>query len=293
MRFLFVDRILEIIPGKYIKGIKHVTADDFYLTKDKGGRACFMPSLIGETLGQLAAWNVMFVNDFSARPVAGVTSSAKFHRPAYVGETILLESNIEELDDSAVQYNSIAKVGDSVVFTIDGALGPMLPMRDFIDTDVVRRQFDEINRPGDCSFLPATSILHNDNYFFPSMQFDRVLAHEAGVSITTEKLITCAAPYFPDHFPNKPVLPLTVLLECKLNLVKEFTKSAPFNGEYDLHECRKIKMNDFVSPGDVVQTNLKVKSLDAENAILFIRSEVDGKRVCVLEIVLKKVRMYD
>ena len=34
MRFLFVDRILELVPGKSIRGIKHVTQDDFYLRRE-------------------------------------------------------------------------------------------------------------------------------------------------------------------------------------------------------------------------------------------------------------------
>src|ERR1700761_1920793 len=106
MRFLFVDRILELIPAVSIKGIKHVTADDYYLCHDEAERLCFIPSLIGETLGQLAALNAMASCDFTGRPVAGVVSSASLYRNAYVGETIFLESFIEKLDSSAVHYNS-------------------------------------------------------------------------------------------------------------------------------------------------------------------------------------------
>ena len=149
MRFLFVDRIVELSLANVTRGIKHVTPDDTYLCHDNKGRGCFIPSLIGETLGQLAAWNVMAATDFVSRPVAGVVSSACLYRPAYIGETLLLESFIDELDDAAVQYHSVASIGDEVVFTIDGALGPLLPMGDFIDSREARRQFDEIYREGD------------------------------------------------------------------------------------------------------------------------------------------------
>lgn len=295
MRFLFVDRIVELSPGELVRGVKHITRDDAYLTIDQQGRPCFISSLIGETLGQLAAWNAMQHNGFTMRPVAGVVSSAKLHRPAYVGETLLLESYIDCLDEQAIQYHSIARVGDEPVFSIDGALGPMLPMNDFIDSATIQRQFAEINRPGDWSAydVPAeraiSALLPSAPYSgstIASMVFDRILAIEPGVSLVAEKLITRAAPYFDDHFPLKPVLPMTVLLECKINLAREFIKRAAFSSTYQISELRKIKMNEFVQPGDVLVCHMKVKQQTPDELVLSYRSEVGGKRVCVVEIVL-------
>ncbi|WP_019217888.1 hotdog family protein [Legionella tunisiensis] len=296
MRFLFVDRILQLSPGEMVRGIKHITQDDTYLCPSTEGIPCFMPSLIGETLGQLAAWNVMFFNEFTLRPVAGVVASARLHRPAYVGETLLLESFIERLDDTAVQYHSVARVGDEVVFNVDGALGPLLPMADFISRDEVRHQFNEINRPGEWPLQcvedggvteESTSTLSTE---FPKrvvpMSFDRILTLEPGVSMSAVKAVTRAAPYFPDHFPNKPVLPMTVLLECKLNLAREFVKRTSFADVYEVSELRKIKMSDFVYPGDVLVCYVKVKQQDEQQLVLSYRSEVAGKRVCVLEVVM-------
>lgn len=294
MRFLFVDRILQLSPGELVRGIKHITPDDAYLCPDEQGRLCFIPSLVGETLGQLAAWSVMFSNDFTLRPVAGVAASARVHRPVYVGETLLLESVIESLDNKAVQYRSVAYVADEVVFSLDGALGPLLPMADFIDEQVVRRQFAEINRPGDWPQhsdsvpLQSNSKLASIASARPSisMTFDRILDSKPGVSLTAEKYVTRAAPYFPDHFPNKPVLPMTVLLECKQNLAREFVARGAFEQNYQVSELRRIKMNDFVHPGDVLRTHLKVKEQNSQQLILNYRSEVDGRRVCVLDVVM-------
>lgn len=289
MRFLFVDRILHSSPGEVVRGIKHVTKDDFYLTKDNEGRHCFIPSLIGETLGQLAAWNVMQVNGFSLRPVAGVVASACLHRPAYVGETLLLESWIDSLDDQAVQYHSLAKVGDEPVFSIDGALGPLLPMSDFIDPNVVRQQFEEIYRPGDWP-VPAVAgalALDDNAEIHPPMTFDRFLESEAGLQLVGEKRITRASPYFPDHFPQKPVLPMTVLLECILHMAREFVLRAGYQADYQVSELRNIKMNEFVQPGDVLRCLAKVKEQTEEALTIAFRCELDGKRVCVVNVVLR------
>lgn len=289
MRFLFVDRILQLNPSELVRGIKHITRDEPYLCQDDQGKPCFIPSLIGEALGQLAAWNVMASNDFTLRPVAGVVSSARLHRPAYVGETLLLESFIDTVDESAVQYHSVARVGDDTVFSIEGALGPLLPMTDFIDPVIVRRQFMEINRPGDWSHITTSKIgrpLGESAIRAVPMLFDQILSCEPGVQLCAEKRISRAAAYFPDHFPNKPVLPMTVLLECKLNLAREFVAGAGFNKRYQVSELRKIKMNGFVHPGDSVTTYLKVKQQNEHELILSFRSEVEGRRVCVLDMVM-------
>ncbi|MDP1602125.1 MAG: hydroxymyristoyl-ACP dehydratase [Legionella sp.] len=294
MRFLFVDRIVELVPGELVRGIKHITRDDPYLCKDEDGQYCFISSLIGESLGQLAAWNVMATNNFSQRPVAGVVASACLHRGAYVGETLLLESFIDCLDESAVQYHSIARVGHETVFTVEGALGPLLPMSQFISDEDVRCQFVEINRPGDWSLVSqreqAGAPISSTQFSFSPvpMLFDRILHQEPGVSMTAEKLISRSAPFFPDHFPNNPVLPMTVLLECKLNLARLFLERAAFPVAYHVKELRKIKMNGFVHPGDILQCHVNVLEQTSEQLILRYRSEVDGKRVCVVDIVMMR-----
>lgn len=295
MRFLFVDRIIESSPGEYIRGLKHITQDDSCLTLDKHGRPCFISSLIGETLGQLAAWNVMAQNNFTLRPVAGVVASARVCRPAYLGETLLLESYIDAVDDTAVQYHSIARVGDEPVFIIDGALGPLLPMSDFITPEDVEAQYQEIYRPGDWEHISAAMSLKQEHEFdtqvalCTSMCFDRVFDTVPGEGISAEKRVTRAAPYFPDHFPKKPVLPMTVLLECIQELSAQFLTLSALE-HYQIAELRRIKMNVFVQPGDVVLCFMKVKQQSDDELVLACRCEVDGKRVCVVEVVLNAKR---
>lgn len=291
MRFLFVDRILELEPGKSVRGLKHITASDVYLCEDENQKLCFMPSLIGETLGQLAAWNVMFSNDFTKRPVAGIVAKASLHKPAYLNETLELESIIESIDDEAVLYHANAYINKELVFSVEGALGPLLPMADFIEMDVVRNQFEEIYRPGSCSFdlldkMPAWTNSERPSLRIPFL-FDNLLQFEKAKGLVAIKQISRAAPYFADHFPKKPVLPMTVLLEAKMNLAADFVKNS-FDEAYKIKALRKIKMNEFVFPGDSLISTLKVKEINDAELILTYRSEVDGKRVCVLEVVMSK-----
>lgn len=291
MRFLFVDRILQLIPGQYIRGIKHITADDACLSRDENGRPIFPASLIGESLGQLAAWNVMHSNQFTFRPVAGVVSAAMMYRPAYLGDSLVLESYIDSLDETAVLYHSVARINNEEVFAVDGALGPLLPMADFIDEACVRQQFAEINRPlneSESDTWKNEGTLLSNPYNIPNFtySFDQIIQSERGVSMMAQKSISRSSPYFPDHFPRNPVLPMTILLECKLDLAKRFVAEAGFTSAYRVSGMRKIKMNEFVHPGDVLVCHLKVKERDERQLILTFRSEVAGKRVCVMEMLM-------
>ncbi len=290
MSFLFVDKITHLIPGELIRGIKYVRSDDYYLTNDEQGNPCFITSLIGEALGQLAAWNVMSTNNFTHRPVAGVVARACLYRPAYLNETILLESVIENLDSSAVQYHSNAYVNDEVIFSVEGALGPLLPMQEFIDIAQARYQFSTINNSITNCQSAAVSCLPKTI----SLMFDRVTFSEPGLSIHAVTIVNADAPYFSDHFPHKPVLPMTVLLECKINLAKLFLQQAGWQSTYIIHELRKIKMSDFVKPGDTLNCYATVHAHNEQQLILRFRSEIDTKRVCVLEMVLlKRARNYE
>src|SRR3990167_9899179 len=183
MRFLLVDRVLQITDRTQVRGLKHVTREDYYLCQsDEGERYFFVPSLMGETLGQLAAWYVMYEQNFKRRPVAGVVARSQVHRRVYRGETMQLHAVIDELDDQAVLYHGAIYVHDEKVFTLEGALGPLLPMEDFIDHADVQQQWQEINRPGEwLSAASSESYQENARQTSPicgRMLFDHIVSDE-------------------------------------------------------------------------------------------------------------------
>lgn len=293
MNFLFVDRILSLEPGKRTVGLKHITPRDNYLTQGTSGQPVLLTAILGETLGQLCAWNVIHRYDFKLRPVAGVVDQVTIYDEAVVGDTVLLESVIDRLDEQAVYYHSVATVRGKKIFTIDQALGPMLPMDTFNDPEEVKAQFKLLHRPGEFTDLPAPEMnCHLDTAGLPVQEdYDHLLLWERGVSLVAQKNVSLQAPYFVDHFPRKPVLPMTILLSCKLALAKRFLDDMlgpQVSAQFKPHQIRRIKMNEFVSPGESVVTTLKLKSQTSEEIRLQFSSVVDGKRVCVAEAIMRK-----
>ena len=180
------------------------------------------------------------------------------------------------------------------------AVGPFLPMRDFIDKSVVQRQFDAIYRPWgmdkpvDSAVITQASTLLREWTSASSccapMQFDTIIEHEPLVRIVAQKHVTRAAAFFADHFPHKPVLPMSVLMECFVNLADVFLAQAQGARPLRAHQFQRIKMNDFIYPGDVVTASMSLKksAMDGPSFIVACRAEVAGRRVAVLEIICKE-----
>ncbi|MBA4697691.1 MAG: hydroxymyristoyl-ACP dehydratase [Legionella sp.] len=285
MRFLFVDKLFSLDPGKSIQGCKQISANTAYLTEATQGQPYFMPTLIGETVGQLAAWNVMAFHQFQKRPVAGVVASTYFKRPAYVGETIDLEAVIENLDETAVEYRGIASIHGEMILQIEGAIGPLLPMTDFIEVAEVKSQFDHLLS----SHLPAVESSPSLCIppCLPPLDFDQIIEFQPEMRLIAEMTVPPTAPYFADHFPNKPVLPMTILLAYKLNLAHRFMKETSLSNSYQAKEFRKIKMSNFVSPGETLRCELKLKQRSMQEYILTFLSTVNKKRVCIAELLIE------
>lgn len=291
MHFLFVDRILELSPGKAVRGVKHVTPNDYYLTEGWQKQPALLDCIVGETLGQLAAWNIMHTIDFAKRPVAGVVGQITLSRQAYVGETIFLEAFIDSFDDDVVRYHGCASVNGETVLTIESALGPLLPMSDFIDSNVVKAQFAVLNRPGTIEQAASGDIIDPFDTVVPMQDdYDRILHWEMGVTVTAQKNISITTPCFVDHFPRKPVFPMSLLLNCHLQLGYRFLKellSAEQFKHLRVAAIKRSKMNAFIQPGDSVITHMRLKEKTNDTFTLTFRSEVDGKRVGVAEAVFK------
>jgi 3-hydroxymyristoyl/3-hydroxydecanoyl-(acyl carrier protein) dehydratase len=291
MRFLFVDQILSRPSARQITGVKHITPDDPFLCRmPNSDTLCFVPSLIGETIGQLAAWAVMQEKNFDYRPVAGVVAEAEMLKPAYLGQTLFLSCEIDAIDDVAVQYHGSASINDEVIFRVKGAIGPLLPMQDFISRDLVMAQFAEIDRPTSIEnlleYAPDIAFTEISPAVY-LLQFDAVLDMQPEKSCRAIKKISRSAAYFADHFPNKPVLPLTVLLECKRRLAESFLLASNWFDDYELVNMQRIKMSDFVQPGAVIQTELLIKKQSETELVLHFRTYQDNRRVCVCDLVYK------
>jgi 3-hydroxymyristoyl/3-hydroxydecanoyl-(acyl carrier protein) dehydratase len=287
--FHFVDRILQLEPGKRALGVRHITDSDPFLLSRESRRPVLAPSIVGEALGQLGAWNVMSVNGFTLRPVAGIARNIRIMGEAGPGDTLVLDTTIQSLDDEIVTYYSVATVGGAEVLVIEEGLGPFLPLEEFNDPGEVSRHFDRINRPGRLAEAleegpPAAGVGQPESSW---LELDEILSWDPGQEAAASKKVSDGWSFFDDHFPRKPVLPLSMLVQGLLGLGERLLVDDPAASTGALlrpKRLRSVKMSQFVEPGQTVVAKARVKEKTDREARLAFRCEVDGKRVCIAEI---------
>ena len=63
-------------------------------------------------------------------------------------------------------------------------------------------------------FMDISAILRQLPHRYPILLIDRVLECEPGKSIRALKNVTYNEPYFPGHFPGRPVMPGVMIIEA-------------------------------------------------------------------------------
>ena len=137
--------------------------------------------------------------------------------------------------------------------------------------------------------LDIHEILKHLPHRYPFLLIDRVLEFEANTRLVGIKNVTYNEPYFPGHFPQRPVMPGVLILEALAQAtgVLAFKSSGRFPQDGTLYYFVGIDNARFkrpVEPGD--QLRLEVHFVKKMRGIWKFTAEasVDGERVCAADI---------
>ncbi|MFO1262266.1 MAG: 3-hydroxyacyl-ACP dehydratase FabZ [Rhodoferax sp.] len=132
-------------------------------------------------------------------------------------------------------------------------------------------------------------ILKKLPHRFPFVMVDRVTKIEKGQSIQAIKNVTINEPFFPGHFPNRPVMPGVLMLEAMAQaaalLVFDNQGASPSDNQvYYFAGIDSARFKRPVEPGD--QLVMDITMLRAKAGIYKFAgvSRVDGQVVCEAEL---------
>jgi len=135
--------------------------------------------------------------------------------------------------------------------------------------------------------LDVKRILELLPHRFPMLLVDRVVELETGKRIVALKAVTMNEPFFPGHFPGRPVLPGVLQLEAMaqagaiLLMLNEEpgSKRLPFFMSMD-----KVKFRRAVEPGEMLRIEVDVLRLRSRMSACMAKTYVDGQLCCEAEI---------
>ena len=112
--FLMVDRVLELDPGKRIKALKNVSANEPYFLGHFPIRPVMPGVMMIEAMAQasaLLAFNAMNAapNDKSIYYFAGI-DAARFKRPVEPGDQLILEATLDRMKSGVFKFTAQATV---------------------------------------------------------------------------------------------------------------------------------------------------------------------------------------
>jgi 3-hydroxyacyl-[acyl-carrier-protein] dehydratase len=124
---------------------------------------------------------------------------------------------------------------------------------------------------------------------------DRIVALEAGSSITAVKSPSLSEEYLQDHFPQFPVMPGVLMLEAMyqaaawlIRATDDFSHSVVL-----LKEARNVRYSGFVRPGETLRVSAQIqKREDCQTTIKAI-GQIGDKKVVSARLVLLQRNLAD
>jgi 3-hydroxyacyl-[acyl-carrier-protein] dehydratase len=100
--FLFVDEVLEVVPGASARGRWRLSGEEWFFTGHFPGRPTLPGVLMCEAIAQVGAIAVLADDRFAGRlPLFGGLDGARFRRQVLPGDELVLEAEMTRLSTRA------------------------------------------------------------------------------------------------------------------------------------------------------------------------------------------------
>jgi 3-hydroxyacyl-[acyl-carrier-protein] dehydratase len=118
--FLFVDEVLEVVPGQSARGRWSLSGDEWFFAGHFPGRPTLPGVLMCEAIAQVGAVAVLNDDRFAGRlPLFGGLDGARFRRQVGPGDELILECELGRLSTRAGKGSGRALLDGAVACECD------------------------------------------------------------------------------------------------------------------------------------------------------------------------------
>ena len=118
--FLFVDEVLEVVPGQSARGRWSLSGDEWFFAGHFPGRPTLPGVLMCEAIAQVGALAVLQDDRFAGRlPLFGGLDGARFRRQVGPGDELILECELGRLSTRAGKGSGRALLDGAIACECD------------------------------------------------------------------------------------------------------------------------------------------------------------------------------
>ena len=144
-------------------------------------------------------------------------------------------------------------------------------------------------QPNELNSMDIYEVMQHLPHRYPFLLIDRVLDYTPGEKLTAIKNVTVNEPFFPGHFPHRPVFPGVLMLEAMAQAtgILAFKTTEDLPSEDSLYYFVGIDNARFkkpVEPGDQLLMEVEVIRRKRDMWKFKAQATVDGKVVCSAEL---------
>jgi len=119
VRWIWLDRFEEFVPGKRAVGLKNVTLAEEHLHDHFPGFPVVPASLLIEGMAQTAGILVGHARNFEEKVILGKIKQAVFYQLVRPGDQIRFIAEIEQVHEAAAMTHGEIRCGDELVGEVD------------------------------------------------------------------------------------------------------------------------------------------------------------------------------
>ncbi|AOE50353.1 3-hydroxyacyl-ACP dehydratase FabZ [Kangiella sediminilitoris] len=145
------------------------------------------------------------------------------------------------------------------------------------------------NNSNEMNSMDIYEVMKHLPHRYPFLLIDRVLDYTPGESLTAIKNVTVNEPFFPGHFPHRPVFPGVLMLEALAQatgiLAFKTTEDLPSDDSlYYFVGIDNARFKKPVEPGDQLLMEVEVIKRKRDMWKFSAKASVDGKVVCSADL---------
>ncbi len=147
MKFRMVDRIIDLQPGKSIRGMKTVSFEEYQLKSAFGGDCGLPESLVLESFFQLGNWLIMLSSDFKKMGLLVRFEDVQFKGALSPGQSMVMEVEVQRYREDGVLFDGRAMVNGETIALGKGCLATLVDSAEYFDCDHLKKLFSNLYRP--------------------------------------------------------------------------------------------------------------------------------------------------